>query len=161
MTKRNMNEWIQSLKSTSKKKPLPVLSFPCVSLLHRGIDIASIKAERDADHPEGIQDGGEHHEEGQSVGNHHGAESTHAGGLGVLLAVHDKQGVEGEQRRGHVHGGVRHAEGGLGQLGGDAEHHEHGHEDGGKDGPLGSGRSDEDVQHTGKQDDAEQRHARG
>ena len=33
MTKRNMNEWIQSLKSTSKKKPLPVLSFPCVSLL--------------------------------------------------------------------------------------------------------------------------------
>ena len=33
MVKRNMYEWIESFKSTAKKKPLPILSFPCVSLL--------------------------------------------------------------------------------------------------------------------------------
>ena len=31
--KYNMKEWIESLKGTGKKKPLPVLSFPSVSLL--------------------------------------------------------------------------------------------------------------------------------
>ena len=31
--KYNMKEWLESLKGTGKKKPLPVLSFPCVSLL--------------------------------------------------------------------------------------------------------------------------------
>ena len=29
----NMKQWIENLKSTGAKKPLPVLSFPCVSLL--------------------------------------------------------------------------------------------------------------------------------
>lgn len=33
MSKRNMKQWINSLKSTGAKKPIPVLSFPCVSLL--------------------------------------------------------------------------------------------------------------------------------
>ena len=31
--KYNMKQWIDSLKGTGEKKPLPVLSFPCVSLL--------------------------------------------------------------------------------------------------------------------------------
>ena len=31
--KRNMRQWIEKLKSTGTKKPIPVLSFPCVSLL--------------------------------------------------------------------------------------------------------------------------------
>ena len=33
MSKRNMKQWINSLKGTGAKKPIPVLSFPCVSLL--------------------------------------------------------------------------------------------------------------------------------
>ena len=31
--KYNMKEWIASLKGTGEKKPIPILSFPCVSLL--------------------------------------------------------------------------------------------------------------------------------
>ena len=31
--KRNMKEWVEGLKSAGVKKPIPVLSFPCVSLL--------------------------------------------------------------------------------------------------------------------------------
>lgn len=31
--KTNMKQWIESLKGTQAKKPIPVLSFPCVSLL--------------------------------------------------------------------------------------------------------------------------------
>ena len=31
--KKNMKKWIEGLKGTHKKKPMPVLSFPCVSLL--------------------------------------------------------------------------------------------------------------------------------
>ena len=33
MAKRDMNEWINTLKTTNQKKSLPILSFPCVSLL--------------------------------------------------------------------------------------------------------------------------------
>jgi len=33
MSKYNMKNWLDSLKTTDKKKPLPILSFPCVSLL--------------------------------------------------------------------------------------------------------------------------------
>ena len=33
MTNLNMKQWIESLKGTGSKKPIPVLSFPCVSLL--------------------------------------------------------------------------------------------------------------------------------
>ncbi len=33
MEKYNMKQWINSLKGTGAKKPIPVLSFPCVSLL--------------------------------------------------------------------------------------------------------------------------------
>lgn len=33
MAKYNMSEWVKSLKGTGEKKPIPVLSFPCVSLL--------------------------------------------------------------------------------------------------------------------------------
>ena len=33
MTNYNMRQWIESLKGTEKKKPIPILSFPCVSLL--------------------------------------------------------------------------------------------------------------------------------
>ena len=33
MSNYNMKEWIESLKGTGAKKPIPVLSFPCVSLL--------------------------------------------------------------------------------------------------------------------------------
>ena len=29
----NMNEWVASLKGAGEKKPLPILSFPTVSLL--------------------------------------------------------------------------------------------------------------------------------
>ena len=31
--KYNMNEWLAGMKGTQRKKPMPVLSFPCVSLL--------------------------------------------------------------------------------------------------------------------------------
>ena len=31
--KKNMKKWIEGLKGTHKKKPMPVLSFPCISLL--------------------------------------------------------------------------------------------------------------------------------
>ena len=31
--KMNMNEWVESVKASSRKKALPVLSFPCISLL--------------------------------------------------------------------------------------------------------------------------------
>ena len=31
--KYNMKQWVKSLKGTGAKKPIPVLSFPCVSLL--------------------------------------------------------------------------------------------------------------------------------
>ena len=33
MSQYNMNQWLDSLKGVKKKKPVPVLSFPCVSLL--------------------------------------------------------------------------------------------------------------------------------
>ena len=33
MAQMNMKNWIQGLNGTGAKKPLPVLSFPCVSLL--------------------------------------------------------------------------------------------------------------------------------
>ncbi len=33
MKDRNMNQWVRSLIGTGAKKPLPILSFPCVSLL--------------------------------------------------------------------------------------------------------------------------------
>ena len=33
MSNYNMKQWIKSLKGTNAKKPIPVLSFPCVSLL--------------------------------------------------------------------------------------------------------------------------------
>ena len=33
MSKRNMKQWVNSLKKQGNKKPIPVLSFPCVSLL--------------------------------------------------------------------------------------------------------------------------------
>ena len=33
MTNYNMKQWVESLKGTEKKKPIPILSFPCVSLL--------------------------------------------------------------------------------------------------------------------------------
>ena len=33
MSKRNMKRWVNSLKKEGNKKPIPVLSFPCVSLL--------------------------------------------------------------------------------------------------------------------------------
>ena len=33
MSQYNMKQWVDSLKGVKKKKPLPVLSFPCVSLL--------------------------------------------------------------------------------------------------------------------------------
>ena len=33
MSNYNMKQWIESLKGTGAKKPIPVLSFPCVSLL--------------------------------------------------------------------------------------------------------------------------------
>ena len=33
MEKINMKNWVESLKGTGEKKPIPVLSFPCVSLL--------------------------------------------------------------------------------------------------------------------------------
>lgn len=33
MNNMNMREWMESLKGTGRKKPLPILSFPCVSLL--------------------------------------------------------------------------------------------------------------------------------
>ena len=31
--KQNMKQWVEELKGTGAKKPIPVLSFPCVSLL--------------------------------------------------------------------------------------------------------------------------------
>ena len=34
MTKRNMKHWLEELKSAPRKKALPILSFPCVSLLN-------------------------------------------------------------------------------------------------------------------------------
>ena len=33
MSNYNMKQWVESLKGTNAKKPIPVLSFPCVSLL--------------------------------------------------------------------------------------------------------------------------------
>ncbi len=36
----NMQEWLRSIKSTKNKKPMPILSFPCVSLL--GISVREL-----------------------------------------------------------------------------------------------------------------------
>ena len=33
MMKRNMTAWIEQMRGNGMKKPLPVLSFPCISLL--------------------------------------------------------------------------------------------------------------------------------
>ena len=43
--KQNMKEWLDSLKGTGAKKPFPVLSFPCVSLL--GITVRQLISDSD------------------------------------------------------------------------------------------------------------------
>lgn len=68
-----------------------------------------------------------------------------------------KERIEREHRGADVHGRVGHAEGGLGELRRDAEHHQHRDEDGRKDRPLGGRRGDEKVEHAGEDDDAQQR----
>ena len=45
MAKRDMNCWINSLKTTCQKKSLPILSFPCVSLL--GITVKELISNSD------------------------------------------------------------------------------------------------------------------
>ena len=41
----NMNEWIEGLKGSGAKKPMPILSFPCVSLL--GITVRELISDSD------------------------------------------------------------------------------------------------------------------
>ena len=43
--KSNMKQWVESLKGTGAKKPIPVLSFPCVSLL--GVTVRELISDSD------------------------------------------------------------------------------------------------------------------
>ncbi|MBE6691238.1 MAG: methyltransferase [Ruminococcaceae bacterium] len=43
--KSNMKQWVESLKGTGAKKPIPVLSFPCVSLL--GVTVRELLSDSD------------------------------------------------------------------------------------------------------------------
>ena len=43
--KYDMKLWLESLKGSHKKKPLPILSFPCVSLL--GVSVRELISDSD------------------------------------------------------------------------------------------------------------------
>ena len=82
-------------------------------------------------------------------------------GLDVPLAEDHDQGEVRHQRRDDVGHAVAHPVGGLGELGGDAEPHQHRHEDAREQRPLGRGRADEQVDDRGQQHDADHRHLGG
>ena len=106
--------------------------------------------EHPGDHKDGPDD-----EEPEGVGDHHGDHVAHAELLVVLGGHADDHGQVGVDGGDGVGAGVSDAVDHLGKLRSEAQHHEHGHKDGGENIPLGSAAGHEEVDKGGDQQDGQ------
>lgn len=93
------------------------------------IYIVCLEAQRNTGCPEEIQGNGQNDEKCNRIRKHKTAQRTDTGLFVVFLAVNDDQGIKGKHGRAYVNSRVTDTKCRLSQFRGNADGHEHRHED--------------------------------